>query len=190
MFLKGLNKVKMLFHAKATPADSTTLLDSIKSHRKQPYLLFSPIPYFYSGQKCYIVCCSRKKKWKTQPFKMKTSYGNLDEFLTVLSFPFLKWDSNRCSAACCKHKNIYSSHVMGFPGSPAGKESTRNVGDLGSIPGLRRSPGGVHGNPHQYSYLENSMDRAAWRATVHGVAKSRTGLSGHAQHSTVMLYLR
>ena len=48
---------------------------------------------------------------------------------------------------------------MGFPGSPAGKESTRNVGDLGSIPGLGRSSGGVHGNPHQYSYLENSMDR-------------------------------
>ena len=58
-----------------------------------------------------------------------------------------------------------------------GKESACNVGDLGSIPGLGRSPGGGHGNPFQYSCLENPMDRGAWRATVHGVAKSRTRLS-------------
>ena len=45
----------------------------------------------------------------------------------------------------------------------------------GSIPGLGRSPGGGHGNPLQYSCLENSMDKGAWRATVHGVAKSRYG---------------
>ena len=81
----------MLFQAKATPADSTTLFDSLKSHRKQPYLVLSSIPYFYSGQKCYIVCCSRKKKnGKLNHFKMKTSYENLDEFLTILSFPFSK----------------------------------------------------------------------------------------------------
>ena len=44
---------------------------------------------------------------------------------------------------------------MGFPGSSAGKESTCNSGNLGSIPGLGRSPGGEHGNPLQYSCLEN-----------------------------------
>ena len=44
----------------------------------------------------------------------------------------------------------------------------------GSIPGLGRSPGGGHGNPLQYSCLENSMDKGAWRATVHGVTKSWT----------------
>ena len=48
--------------------------------------------------------------------------------------------------------------------------------DLGSIPGSRRSPGGGHGNPLQYSCLENLLDRGAWRATVHGVAKSQTQL--------------
>ena len=46
-----------------------------------------------------------------------------------------------------------------------------NAGDLGLIPGLGRSPGGGHGNPLQYFCLENPMDRGAWRATVHGVAR-------------------
>ena len=52
-----------------------------------------------------------------------------------------------------------------------GKESACNAGDLGSIPGLRRSPGEGNGNPLQYSCLENPMDRRAWWATVHGVTK-------------------
>ena len=57
----------------------------------------------------------------------------------------------------------------GFSGGSDGKESACDAGDLGSIPGLGRSPGGGHGNPLQYSWLENSMDRGAWWATVHGV---------------------
>ena len=71
---------------------------------------------------------------------------------------------------------------MGFPGGPAGKESTCNVGDLGSIPELGRSLGGGHGNPLQYSCLENPMDRAAWQATVHSIAKSRTRLKRLSVH--------
>jgi len=66
---------------------------------------------------------------------------------------------------------------LGFPGSLDSKESACSVGDMGSIPGLRRSPGEGNGNPLQYCYLENSMDRGAWWAPVHGVAKSRTWLS-------------
>ena len=50
--------------------------------------------------------------------------------------------------------------------------SSGNVKDAGLTPGLRRSPGGRHGNPLQYSYLENPMDRGAWWAIVHWVAKS------------------
>ena len=50
---------------------------------------------------------------------------------------------------------------MGFPGSSDDKESTCNMGDLGSTPGLGRSPGEGNANPLQYSYLENSMDRGA-----------------------------
>ena len=50
--------------------------------------------------------------------------------------------------------------------------STRVARHAGSIPGLGRSPGGRHGNPLQYSCLENPIDRGAWQATVHGIAKS------------------
>ena len=55
--------------------------------------------------------------------------------------------------------------------------SACNAGDLGSIPGLGRSPGEGNGNPLQYSCLENPIDRGAWWPTVHGVAKSWTRLS-------------
>ena len=60
---------------------------------------------------------------------------------------------------------------MDFSGGSVGKESACNAGDTGSIPGLERSPGEGKGNPFQYSCLVNLMDRGAWRAIVHGVAK-------------------
>ena len=59
-------------------------------------------------------------------------------------------------------------YYSGFPGGSDGKESACNVGDLGSIPGSERSPGGGNGNPLQYSCLENSMGTGAWWATVLG----------------------
>ena len=65
----------------------------------------------------------------------------------------------------------FPSFYMGFPGGSDSKESACNARDLGSIPGSERSPGGGNGNPLQYSCLENSMDRGAWKATVHGVTK-------------------
>ena len=65
----------------------------------------------------------------------------------------------------------------GFPHSSVGKESAYNAGDLGSIPGLGRSPGGGNGNPFQYFCLENFMDRGAWQGTVHGVTRVRRDLA-------------
>ena len=62
----------------------------------------------------------------------------------------------------------------GLPWWLSGKESTCNAGDSGSICGSGRPPGGGHGNPLQDSSLENPMEREAWEATVHGVAKSWT----------------
>ena len=81
-----------------------------------------------------------------------------------------------------KHYITFISHISTdvcgpMPGGSDGKKSTCNLGDLGSIPGLGRSPGGGCDNPLQYSGLENSMDRA-WQASVHGVTKSQTRLSG------------
>ena len=69
---------------------------------------------------------------------------------------------------------VYTDLPMDFPGGSDGKASAYNTGDLGSIPGLGRSPGEGNGNPLQYSCLENPMDGGAWWATVHGVAKSWT----------------
>ena len=68
------------------------------------------------------------------------------------------------------------------------KESACNVGDPGSIPGSGRFPGEGNGNPLQYSCLENTMDRGAWWATVHGVTKSWTQLSTRT-HTTYIVTL-
>ena len=59
-----------------------------------------------------------------------------------------------------------------FPGGSVGKGAACNAGDLGSIPGLGRSPGEKHGNPLQHSCLENPRDRGAWQAAVYGVARA------------------
>ena len=89
-------------------------------------------------------------------------------FLTVLL---------RCTLFPICSYLLYSP-FLGFPGGSAGKESACNAGDLGSIPGLGRSPGEGKGYPLQYSGLENSMD-----CIVHGVAKSQTRLSNvHFYH--------
>ena len=63
--------------------------------------------------------------------------------------------------------------MSGFPCGSDGKESA-DAGDVGSVSQSGRSPGVGNGNPFQYSCLENSIDRGAWRAKVHGTAKSRT----------------
>ena len=63
---------------------------------------------------------------------------------------------------------------MGFPRDAVVKNPPASTGDLGLIPGLGRFPGGVNGNPLQYSCLGNLMDRGAWWATAHGVTKSQT----------------
>ena len=75
--------------------------------------------------------------------------------------------------------------LVGFPGGSAGKESTCNVGDLDSIPGLGRSPGEGKDYPLQYSGLENSI-----YYTVHGVTKSQTRLSDFPFHFQVLVVAR
>ena len=65
----------------------------------------------------------------------------------------------------------WESRKEGFPGGSVVKNPPANAGDLGSIPGSGRSPGGGNGNLLQYSCLENPMDRGPWWATVDGVAE-------------------
>ena len=77
-----------------------------------------------------------------------------------------------------KEKNYfsYNTHIIGLPRWLSGKESAcqyRRCRRPGLIPGSERFPGGSNGNPLQYSYLGNPMDRRAWWATVHGVSKSQ-----------------
>ena len=68
--------------------------------------------------------------------------------------------------------------------------NTEAAGDLGSIPGSGRSPGAGHGNPLQYSWLENPMDRGAWWALVRRVAKSQTRLKQFSTHAHMLCYKR
>ena len=78
---------------------------------------------------------------------------------------------------CSHKKNKRLFRYLGFPGGSDSKESACKVGDPGLIPGSGRSPGEGNGNPLQYPCLENLMDRGAWWAAVHGVAKSQARLS-------------
>ena len=83
-------------------------------------------------------------------------------------------------------------NLMGFPGGSMGakkiktKHTPANAGYMGLIPGLGRSPGGGNGNQSQYSCLGNSINRGAWWATVHGVAKSWTELCGLSTHAYLL----
>ena len=86
-----------------------------------------------------------------------------------------------------REKRNIARHDKHIPGGSDSKASAYNVRDPGSIPGSGRSPGEGNGNPLQYYCLENPMDGRAWLATVHGVAKSRTGLSDFTIYLSVCL---
>ena len=82
-----------------------------------------------------------------------------------------------------------ATHVvkaMGFSGDSVAKNLPANVDDTGSIPGSGRSSGGGNGSPLKNSCLENPMDREAWQAKVHGVAKSWTWLSYLSLHAYIV----
>ena len=79
---------------------------------------------------------------------------------------------------------------ISFPGGSVGKESAcsaRDAGNMGSILGSERSPGGGHGNTLQYSCLENPVDKGAWQVTVHRITKSQTRLKQLSTHTHTSL---
>ena len=80
-------------------------------------------------------------------------------------------------------------YFMVIPGGSEDKVSIGNSGDLGFIAGLVRSPGGGHGNPFQYSCLQNPHGQRAWQVTIHGVSKNQTQLTKHStQISNEIVY--
>ena len=84
------------------------------------------------------------------------------------------FDSGRLAPSCPLGHLTMSRDSSELPWCSDGRKSACNVEDLGSIPGLGRAPGEGHGNPLQYSCLENSMDRGAWQAIVQGRKESDT----------------
>ena len=79
--------------------------------------------------------------------------------------------------------------LLGFPGGcSVVKNPPAKAGNAGSVPGLGRSPGEGNGNLLQYSWLGNSMDRGAWRATVHGSKRVEKNLATQQQHVAINCY--
>ena len=78
---------------------------------------------------------------------------------------------------------------MGFPGGSVVKSVPARAGDMGSIPGLGRSPAEGNENPLQYSCLENPMDRGAWRATVHGCPEDHRAMPLASDLSPLNIYM-
>ena len=105
-------------------------------------------------------------------YKRKTDSQAERTKLRLLGGRMGRWDE-QVHTAVFKMDN-QQGPTMGFPGGSEDKASACNAGDPGSIPGSGRSPEGGNDKPLQYSCLENPMDRGAWWATVHRVARSWT----------------
>ena len=138
-------------------------------------------PTLCNPMDCSLPGSSRQKYWSGLPFpspgdipnpgiKPRSHALQADALLSRLQLAYL--------VIIDTYKWIY----MGFPGGSHGKESACNAGDLGSIPGLGRSPGEGNSYPLQCSGLENSMDRGAWQTIIHEVTKSWIWLSAFHFH--------
>ena len=145
-----------------------------------------PYPWFYTcafsqPRVCSTVTCTAGKKssskW-TPAFQIHVVKGHL----YIDERPIRGSQSSEDRGRLCKDPEVESfcpllfdskqGISMGFPGGSVVKNPPANAGDVGSIPGSRRSPEEGNGNPLQYSCLGNPMNRGAWRATVHGSPES------------------
>ena len=132
--------------------------------------------YFLKKINCF------QMKWKAYPLVVwqRGKWAGAD----VIRGPFICTMDR--SPETTTLKSVWSPCVLGgFPGGAGGKKtasSCRRLKRHGFIPGSGRSPGEGHGNPLQYSCLENPMDRGAWWATIHGVAKSQKWLKWLSTH--------
>ena len=137
---------------------------SVMSDSLQPHRLYSP--WNSPGQNTGVGSCS----FLQGIFPIQ---GSNPVLLHCRQPQFYSW----VGKICWRRDRPPTPVFLGFPCGSASKESACNVGDLGSIPGLGRFPGEGHGSPLQHSFLENSIDRGVWWATVYGVTKGQTQLS-------------
>ena len=151
------------------------------------FLRAAPYAYGLRVQLSYVnnksLCLPSSSKLSNLPYKMGLNEAlmtnNTDIIITSAQMRKLRprngeGQGQDPKAEKCQGINPGLSVKRGFPGGSEGKESACNAGDLGSIPGSGRSLVEGNGYSLQYSCLRNSMDREAWRATVHGVTKSWT----------------
>ena len=137
-----------------------------------------------------------KKTIKSHLAKSHTVFQKEERILLALKKAWIICDTKviirtvqlplKTKSPCQQRPQHFYEDIIRWPGFPAGSDGQEyacSAGALGSLPGVGRSPGGGHGNPLQYSCLENPMNRGAWWATVHRVTKSQTWLSDSPQHS-------
>ena len=115
---------------------------------------------------------SNELKTEMWDLKPKTSRRKHRQY-----YQYVFWSASSGKRNKSHSKQIGLDQTHGFLGGSGGRESSCSAGDPDSILGLGKSPGEGNGNPLQYSCLENSMNRGAWKATVHGVTKLQTWLS-------------
>ena len=154
--------------------------NSVRPQRRQPTRLYHPwdSPGKNTGVGChFLLQCMNVKSESETAQSCPTLSDPTDcsppgsSIHGIFQARVLEW-----GATAFSNKVTSFPQAQGFPGGSVGKELCLHAGDLGSIPGLGRSPGEGHGKPLQYSCLENPTDRGVWRATVHGVARVRHGL--------------
>ena len=126
---------------------------------------------------CCVLSLGSGHRWKEDERVCKHMYIHIYTHTYIYSVMILLMSLSTVFKISRIDFNIFSFSCFTSLVAQILKVSTCNAGDLGSIPGLGRSPGAGNGNPLPYSCLENPMDRGAWWAAVRGVAKSQTRLS-------------
>ena len=118
---------------------------------------------------CHVSAPTRAESHNTETNRNRRSCSLQKEYCSCLS---RRRKGKNTSQKQKRRLSLCLVYRLSFPGGSDGKESACNVGDPGSIPASGRSPGVVAWLPLQYSCLENSVDRAAWWATAHGITES------------------
>ena len=136
-----------------------------------------------------------RRRWKPAPVFLPGKFHGQRSLVVYSPWVHKESDTTDCMSThtdtrfTVKERIISFPLILALPNDSDSKESACNAGDQNSIPGSGRYPGERNGNPLQYSSLENTMDRGAWRATVHRVTKSWTRLSNPHFHFTFTISL-